>query len=67
MWVDTMMVSIEVSKEKSQCQIQGIGEWLNEPVADEEERVISVEITTQMNRDEIVDLILEKCQQYYQS
>ena len=45
--------------------IQEIGEWLHEPVAEKEERVISVEITAQMTKDEIVDLILVKCQQYY--
>ena len=45
--------------------IQEIGEWLHEPVTEKEERVISVEITAEMTKDEIVDLILVKCQQYY--
>ena len=46
--------------------MQGFGDWIYEPAAEEEEKVISVAITAQMTRDEIVDLILEKSQQYYE-
>ena len=38
-----------------------------EPVTEKEERVISIEISDQMAKHKIVDLILERSQQYYHS
>ena len=53
-WVDTGTVGGERPE---------TGDWIYEPAADEEEKVISVEKTAKMTRDSIVDLIIEKSQQ----
>ena len=47
------------------CSLQNLGDKIYNPVAEDEERVISIEMTEDMTKDEIANLLLEKSQQYY--
>ena len=47
------------------CSLQNLGDNIYNPVAEDEERVISIEIAEEMTKDKIAHLILERSQLYY--